>query len=196
PSDSPAAVFGRMLRGDSLLAADGEQRDGLPWWNAARDRASLALFARRADSAARYRSNPIDGAHLRGLADAARAYLVLAKGDSAGALRAFAALPDSLCLLTDCFFDKLTQMRLAAALGQDRSAAEIFDRWIFGRHLSPMGVLGTLERGRIAERLGQREKATQSYRFVADVWRNADPELRPYVVEAREGLKRVIGEIH
>jgi eukaryotic-like serine/threonine-protein kinase len=196
PADSPAAVFGRMLRGDSLLAADGEQRDGLPWWNAVRDSTSLALFARRADSAARYRSNPIDRAHLRALGDAARAYLVLAKGDSADGLRAFAALPDSLCLLTDCFFDKLTQMRLAAALGQDRSAAEIFDRWIFGRHLSPVGVLGTLERGRIAERLGQRDKAIQSYRFVADAWRNADPELQPYVAEAREGLKRVIGEIH
>jgi eukaryotic-like serine/threonine-protein kinase len=196
PADFAAAMFGRMLRGDSLLAADGEQRDGLAWWNAARDSASLALFARRADSAARYRSNPIDRAHLRALAAVARAYLVLAKGDSADGLRAFAALPDSLCLLTDCFFDKLTQMRLAAALGQDRSAAEIFDRWIFGRHLSPVGVLGTLERGRIAERLGQRDKAIESYRFVADVWRNADPELQPYVAEAREGLKRVVDEIH
>ena len=56
-------------------------------------------------------------------------------------------------------------------------------------------VLATLERGRIAERLGQRDKAIQSYRFVADVWRNADPELQPYVGEARDGLKRV-GEIH
>jgi hypothetical protein len=88
------------------------------------------------------------------------------------------------------------QMRLAAALGQDRSAAEIFDRWIFGRHLSPVGVLGTLERGRIAERLGQRDKAIESYRFVADVWRKADPELQPYVAEAREGLKRVVDENH
>jgi serine/threonine-protein kinase len=196
PPDIPAAVFGRMLRDDSLLAADGEQRDGLPWWGAVRDSASLALFARRADSAARYRLNPIDRAHLRSLAEAARAYLALAKGDSAGALRAFASLPDSLCLLTDCFYDKLTQMRLAAALGRHRSAADIFDRWILGRHLSPVGVLASLERGRVAEHLGERDKAIQSYRFVTDVWRNADPDLQPYVAEAREGVKRVVDELH
>jgi eukaryotic-like serine/threonine-protein kinase len=194
PADSAAPVFGRMLRGDSLLAVEGEQRDGLPWWAATRDSASLALFARRADSDARDRPSSIDRAHLRVLADAARAYLVLAKGDSAGALRAFAALPDSLCILTDCFFDKLSQMWLASALGQDSSAADIFDRWIFGRHLSPVGVLGSLERGRVAERLGQRNKAIQSYRFVVDVWRNADPELRPYVAEARQSLNRLVGE--
>ena len=136
--------------------------------------------------------------HLRGLADAARAYVILVKGDSAAALRAFAALPDSVCTayVTDCLFEKLTQVRLAAALGQDRIAAETFDRWIFGRHLSPVGVLATLEYGRVAERLGQRQKAIQNYRFVVDGWRNADPELQPCVAEARAGLKRLVGEVY
>jgi hypothetical protein len=96
--------------------------------------------------------------------------------------------------LSDCFFERVTQMRLAASLGQDRSAAELYDRSIFGRHLHATAIPATLERGRIAERLGQRDKAIQSYRFVADVWRNADPELQPYVSVARDGLKRV-GEI-
>ena len=197
PADSSTAVFGRMLRGDSLLRAEGEQRYGLAWWGAARDTASLALFVMRGDSAARRHPQAVARARLRGLAAAARAYLLLAKGDSVGALRAFAALPDSLCTvdLSDCFFERVTQMRLAASLGQDRSAAELYDRSIFGRHLHATVVPATLERGRIAERLGQRDKAIQSYRFVADVWRNADPELQPYVVEARDGLKRV-GEIH
>jgi hypothetical protein len=48
-----------------------------------------------------------------------------------------------------------------------------------------------LERGRIAEQLGEREKAVKSYRFVADAWRRADPELQPYTAEAREALARL-----
>ena len=127
------------------------------------------------------------------LADKARAYLVLAKGDSAGALRAFAALPDSVCIapITDCFYEDLTRVRLAAALGQDRQAAETFDRKILGRHLSPVAVLATLERGRVAERLEEHDRAVASYRLVAEVWRHADPELQPHVTAAREALARL-----
>jgi len=58
----------------------------------------------------------------------------------------------------------------------------------------PSEVLWTLERARVAERLGDREKAARDYQYVANVWRHADPELQPYVTEAREGLTRVVGE--
>ena len=193
PPESAAATFGRMLRQDSLLAGEGEQRDGLPWWSAERDTASLDWFARRADSAARAPRAVVAGAQLRLLADKARAYLTLAKGDSAGALRAFAALPDSVCIvpITDCFYEDLTRFRLAAALGQDRHAAETFDRKILGRHLSPVAVLATLERGRVAERLGEHDRAVASYRLVTEVWRHADPELQPYVKVARTALARL-----
>ena len=51
-----------------------------------------------------------------------------------------------------------------------------------------------LDRARIAESLGEREKAIDSYRFVVDVWRHADPELEPYVREARAGLGRLAAE--
>jgi hypothetical protein len=54
----------------------------------------------------------------------------------------------------------------------------------------PLFGLGKLEQGRIAERLGQRQKAIDCYQFVVDVWRHADPELEPYVREARAGLAR------
>jgi serine/threonine-protein kinase len=182
-----------MLVEDSLWPADGMQRRALPWWSAVRDTASLARFAERADSAARRHAQPVARAHLALFADVARAYATLAKGDSAGALRALAALPDSLCmaLVSDCYYEKLTQARLAAAQGEYRTAAEIFDRWIFGRQFSAVGVLATLERGQVAERLGQHDRALASYRFVADVWRNADDRLQPAVAEARRALRRL-----
>jgi hypothetical protein len=53
-------------------------------------------------------------------------------------------------------------------------------------------VLATLEHGRVAERLGEREKAIESYRLVTEAWRRADPELQPYVSEAREALGRLV----
>jgi hypothetical protein len=32
------------------------------------------------------------------------------------------------------------------------------------------------------------------YQFTASVWRHADPELQPYVVEAKQGLARLTSE--
>jgi hypothetical protein len=52
----------------------------------------------------------------------------------------------------------------------------------------------TLERGRVAERLGEREKAIESYRFVTEAWRRPDPELQPFVAEARQALGRLTAE--
>jgi acyl-homoserine lactone acylase PvdQ len=57
----------------------------------------------------------------------------------------------------------------------------------------PFFVLGRLEQGRIAERLGERQKAMDSYQFVVDAWQHADPELESYVREARARLGRTTG---
>ena len=59
----------------------------------------------------------------------------------------------------------------------------------------PAEGLWRLERARVAERLGQHDKAVQEYRFLADLWRTADPELRPEVEEAKAALKRLAGEV-
>jgi hypothetical protein len=60
--------------------------------------------------------------------------------------------------------------------------------------LVPSEVLWTLERARVAERLGDREMAARDYQYVLNIWRRADAQLQPYVAEAREGLTRVSGE--
>jgi tetratricopeptide (TPR) repeat protein len=172
---------------------------GLPWWLSRGDSASLARFARRA---AEMRGAESPDARLRGryLGAAAIAYLSLLRGDSAEAVRRFQAIPDTLCLVGNCFYQKLTLARLLAARGEDRRAAELLDRWVWSDESipslasTPSFVFAALERGRIAERLGDRDKALERYRFVADVWRGADQELRPYVEEARAGVQRLSPE--
>jgi hypothetical protein len=49
-----------------------------------------------------------------------------------------------------------------------------------------------LERGRLAERIGDKERAVDAYTFVATIWQNADPgPLRDAAKEASDALKRL-----
>jgi hypothetical protein len=94
------------------------------------------------------------------------------------------------------YLDRFTLARLLVDGRRDREAWRILQ----GEHRfstldpTPTEVLWALLRGRVAERLGERERAIQSYAWVVGMWRNADPELQPYVREAREGLERLTGE--
>src|SRR3954447_14382653 len=166
---------------------------GLPWWQARRDTLSLARFALRAEQEARTQKSAIGKFRGRYLHLAATAYLDLARGDSAGALRRFQSIPDTLCIVNLCYYEKFIEARLLASQGRARHAGELLDLWVW-RAEGPLYVLAMLDRARIAERLGEREKAMQSYQFVADVWRGADPELQPYVIEALKALARLKGE--
>lgn len=189
PEDTVAAVLRRAAEQGGF----GGHR-ALLWWATRRDTFSLRSYARRADSAAHIGKNPLAQLVAGYLRDAAGSYLALARFDSAAALDGLTALPDSACLTNQCFFQKLTQARLYAARKQDREAAQVLDNWLETGKLSPLFTLGTLERGHLAERLQDPERAMRSYQFVADVWRHADPELQPYVAEARAGLARLTGE--
>jgi hypothetical protein len=164
---------------------------GLPWWLSRGDTASIAWFGRRASEVVRAAESPIAVLRGRYFGAAATAYLVLARGDSAGAVRRLRAIPDTLCLVGACFPEKLALARLLEARGEDRPAAEILDHWSTMGENRPSAVLAALQRARIAERLGQRAMARERYRYVADVWRKADPELQAYVTEARDALRRL-----
>jgi eukaryotic-like serine/threonine-protein kinase len=166
---------------------------GLPWWQARRDTASVARFARRAEQEARTQGSARGRLQGRYLQAAATAYLALARADSVRALGLFRAIPDTLCIVNDCFYEKLTEARLLTSQGEARQAGALLDIWVWSGG-GPLFVLGVLEQGRIAERLGERGKATRSYQFVLDAWRRADPELQPLVVEARHALARLTGE--
>jgi serine/threonine-protein kinase len=166
---------------------------GLPWWLARRDTVSLSRLATRAEEAARRAKAPREAMGARLIGSVAAAYLALARGDSVEALRRLEAAPDTLCLADGgsiCGHAKLTLAGLFAARGENRRAADLLDtwRWDVG---GPSFVFATLERGRLAERLGERDQAIDCYRFVTAVWLRADEALQPYVAEARASLARL-----
>ena len=123
---------------------------------------------------------------------------MVARGDSMGALLRLQSIPDTLCgpvaFSAGCLYGKLTLARLLAARGDYRPAVELLERWCLRANGGPAAlfrVISMLERGRIAEQLEEREKAVESYRFVADAWHSADPELQPLATEAREAIDRL-----
>jgi hypothetical protein len=108
-------------------------------------------------------------------------------------LRRFLALPDSLC--PGCVEEQLTRVDLLVARGRYAEAAPLLDHeWPPPFPQDPLIVLRNLQRARVNEHLGNREKAIESYAFVTHVWRQADPELQPFVADAKAGLKRLGGE--
>jgi eukaryotic-like serine/threonine-protein kinase len=163
----------------------------LPWWVARRDSATVRALAHRSDSIARSAPSQVDRDIGSFTSQAAQAYLALMRHDTATAVRRLEALPDSLCPL--CYTHRLTLANLLSARQEDRKAARLLDRSLVELAV-PSDVLWTLERARVAERMGDREKAVHNYQYVADIWRHADPELQPYVTEAREGLGRMTSE--
>jgi len=208
PPDSAAAAFDAWLvhPGDRVAAADPPwvarcYRSFLAagWWAGKQDTVSLLKLMRRGDAMAKSARSVVQLVDARADAGLAGAALALAHRDTAEALHRFLVFPDSLCAR---FYGSLSptldpldmeRFRLLAATGRDRDAARVFDQQVT-MPLSVASVLGMLERGRIAERLGDRASATQNYQFVVAVWRTADPELRAYVDEAHAGLVRLGAE--
>jgi serine/threonine-protein kinase len=190
PAESAAVTFESWRRSEepSLVCL------ALPWWTSRGDTVTLHRVARRAESGARLGREEREREAWSYLVAAAPAYLALARRDTIDALRSFLALPESLGL--DCDFDPLETALLLSAAGRDREAyarlVPVFPRSTY----APRAIEGlwVLERARVAERLDERETAAEDYRWVAGIWRNADPELQPYVAEARAGLKRITGE--
>jgi hypothetical protein len=92
------------------------------------------------------------------------------------------------------WYERITLARLLAALGREREALDVLDReFPFPAFIFHRGTWA-LERARLAEKLGQGEKARYWYGFVARLWRHGDPELQPIVAEAREALTRLTSE--
>jgi serine/threonine-protein kinase len=128
-----------------------------------------------------------------------RALLAVSRGDSAGARRALAEPePDgrrkymypvySRPYAAQAYYllgDYETTIRVLEGFEPSNLYTSGFDsRW---------GMLGRVRllRGAAYERLGRRAEARAEYRQVMTQWRSADPELQPFVDQARRGLARV-----
>jgi hypothetical protein len=111
-------------------------------------------------------------------------YLALARADTAEVWR-------RLAYVTHWQDINVVLSRLYAAQGKDSAAADIIEGEAWE---GPRNVLQRLLQAQVAERLDRPDEALRSYQFVADMWRRADPELLPYVAEARAGLTRLSGE--
>ena len=117
------------------------------------------------------------------------AYLALASGDTTAALRTFLSIPMPACNNVPCAAS--TVAALLMQRGRSADAARVLDRWLPSATTRTDVPLDWLVRARIAEQLGDGEKAAMYYRRVATVWRGGDAELQSSVNEATAGIGRV-----
>ena len=187
PVDSSRAEFRRVL----ALAPRTRMTRLYGWWATDGDTAAIQTYITGFGTTTHLHT-PSGEAMLRASAEAGRAYLALAKRDTASAIRILSTTPDTL---HECWYEtRVTLVQLLAATGQYREAGKRLERRWPGTTGCSNGfddMLWTMERGRVFERLGRKTEAAAAYAFVADAWRTADPELQPFVREARAGMTRL-----
>jgi serine/threonine-protein kinase len=189
PRESAAAAFKKRFSAPYLPSL----AQAFPWWASQQDTTSLRLAGVRAESLAHV-PHSARRTVARYVAGSAGAYLALARRDTARAIEKLLALSPDQC--PACYLDRLTLAQLLAEQGKDQQAWQILRAEHPAATLFawPSEVLWSLLRGRVGERIGERDRAVEAYTWVAGMWRNADPKLQPYVTEAREGLARLAGE--
>jgi serine/threonine-protein kinase len=162
----------------------------LPLWEAVGDTAAVHAYA----DALTPDAVPHESLR-RYLTARAAASLALARRDTADAVRRYAALPESLCggCQSALAQARLTTAQLLSARGRHQEAVLRLGPELPGL-VRPLAVFTALARARANEHLGRSGAALTDYRFVAQVWRAADPELEPYAREARAAVERLSAE--
>ncbi len=185
----PTAIVDSVLRTDYNMK-HGWSRIGLRWWAERGDTVDLVRFLAVRGA----RVGHADSMDLQPAAyDAAaiRGYLALARHDTADALRRFGSLPDTLCG-GRCLLDAITFAELLAGHGRAAAADSLLDRrYTIMVGSGGMYVLQQLALARAAARSGDDRTARDAYERVADFWAAGDPELQPFVTEARTELARL-----
>jgi eukaryotic-like serine/threonine-protein kinase len=180
-----------VARARQLLTADPRQAlSATRLFADMRDTVSLSRIVSWADSTEKAGGTG-PGAMPQGYAMLMRAYRALGAGDSTTALRSFLEIPMSVCNGAPCAASTLATLLIRR--GRTADAATVLDRWLPSASLASRIDLpfDWMQRARIAEQLGDAEKAAGLYRRVAMVWRGSDPELQATVKEATAGLQRL-----
>ena len=181
PADSAAKVLGPLVqrRDDASFFA-------LPALGAARDTAQLNTLALGAERFAKTDTSTRTRARLAYFSASARAYAALARGDTTVATQLFDKLNDSTVTLP---VDQFIRARLVGRTDPKRALGMLNK---MSENVGLLYVARELERGRLAERVGDRETAVDAFAYVAAAWRNADsPQLRDAVKEAASALARL-----
>jgi hypothetical protein len=188
PADTSRAEFERVL----ALAPKTTMTKLYGWWASQGDTAAIQTYLHDFSVAQRRLRTPSGVAMLRANIAAGRAFLALAKGDSVSAVSQLLVTADTL---HECWYDnRLALVQLLVAEQRYREAAPRVERRWPGTTSCSNGfddVIWTLERARVFDHVGRRDAALENYAFVADAWRTADPELQPYVREARTAMTRL-----
>jgi serine/threonine-protein kinase len=195
PADSADRRFAGWLATDTL--SDALWR----WWAPRRDTLQVQAVLARLEALARGAPPrrpdlaAVPRAVLLPQLDAAiastRIALAFARGDTAAAVAAILAQPDTARPGAPSV--QLFQAQVLAASGRLEEAAARLDR----QRVCCMAIWAApwaLERARVNERLGRRDVAIDAYRYVIEVWAQADAALQPYVAEARAALRRLAAE--
>jgi eukaryotic-like serine/threonine-protein kinase len=188
PPESARAEFARVL----ALAPRTKMTKLYGWWATDGDTLSIQTYIAQFTDAERRLRTPSGIEMLHASVSGGRAYLALAKRDTASAMKQFLTMRDTL---HECWYDnRLTIVQLLMVSGRHEDAAQRLERRWPGTTSCSNGfddVIWTMERARVFDRLGRRAEAAKNYAFVVEAWRNADPELQPIVRAARAALQRI-----
>ena len=187
--DSVAERARRWVRGDPARALPA-----MRLWAERRDTTPLVELARWADAAASGQPSATEQRAPQSPAatrDLVGAYLALARGDTAAALDSFLRLPMAECSGAPCAGAVVA--RLLADAGREQEAARVLDRWIPTARSSILTLPASFLRARLAESLGDDERAIAEYRTVLAFWRGGDPPTHAAVREAEAALRRLTG---
>ncbi|HUF89873.1 MAG TPA: adenylate/guanylate cyclase domain-containing protein [Gemmatimonadota bacterium] len=132
------------------------------------------------------------------LARTVEGYAAWRRADAVRALERFEGMPMEagypLLFISDLYSHGYARFLRARALQAAGRGAEA-DRWFAGLAAAPFEVAfrgpAHFHRGQIREEAGDREGAIEHYRAFVELWKDADPELRPMVEEARAALERL-----
>ena len=166
---------------------------GASWWFARRDTLSLKRLANRGYEMSQTGEPAVAAPRGRYLHAASIAWLALARGDSVEALHRFRAIPDSLCIVITCFYEKLMLARLELARGDAKAAVHVLDKWWDTAPPGPSAVFAVLIHARALDQAGNRDAARSRYQYVAEAWQQPDSSLQILVEEARRGAREVFG---
>jgi hypothetical protein len=188
PAETARAEFARVL----ALAPRTMMTKLYGFWATDGDTAAIQSYIARFVDAQRRPRTASGLEMLRASATMGRAYLSLARRDTALAIEQLLNARDTL---HECRYDvRLTLVHLLMVKERYREAAAQLGRRWPGTTSCSNGfddVVWTMERARVLDRLGRRSDAARDYAFVVQAWRRADPELQPVVRAARDALARL-----